>query len=306
MTPREIIAEAGLAPGVLSLVNGRGAVTGEALVRHRLVDLVSFTGGTATGRRIASAAGEGLKAVTMELGGKSANIIFESADFDRALDAALLGVFDNNGQQCLAGSRILVQRSIADRFIEAFAARTKAIRIGDPRDPATELGPVASAAQRERVLEHYARAIDEGAIGLAGGGRPAGLPRGFYVEPVAVEAPSNDLAACQEEIFGPFATIIRFDTAEEAYAIANGTRFGLVSYVWSRDAAQIAEAQERLESGVVWINTPVARELRAPFGGFKESGVGAEGGRACEAFYTRQKTVMTPRRPVALERLGTA
>ncbi len=302
----ELINQAGLPPGVVSLVNGRGAITGDALVRHPKVDLVSFTGGTATGRRIAGAAGEGLKAVTMELGGKSANIIFESADFERALDAALLSVFDNNGQQCLAGSRILVQRSIADRFIAAFAARTKAIRIGDPRDPATELGPVASAVQRDRVLEHHARALAEGARPLAGGGRPAGFERGFYVEPVAVEAPSNEIAACQEEIFGPFATILRFDTAEEAYAIANGTAFGLVSYVWSQDPFQIAEAQERLQSGVVWINTPVVRELRAPFGGFKESGIGAEGGAACEAFYTRQKTVMTPRRPVTLERLGLA
>jgi len=300
----ELFAEAGLPADVVSLVNGRGAVTGEALVSHPQVDLVSFTGGTATGRRIAAAAGAGLKAVTMELGGKSANVIFESADFDRALDAALLGVFDNNGQQCLAGSRILVQRSIADRFIEAFAARTKAIRIGDPRDPATELGPVASAAQRDRVLEFHARALAEGARPLAGGGRPAGLPRGFYVEPVAVEAPSNDLEVCQEEVFGPFATLLRFDTAEEAYALANGTRFGLVSYVWSQDIDQIAQAQERLQSGVVWVNTPVARELRAPFGGFKESGIGAEGGQACETFYTRQKTVMAPRRPVVLERLG--
>ncbi|MEZ6022144.1 MAG: aldehyde dehydrogenase family protein [Hyphomonadaceae bacterium] len=299
----EILSEF-LPEGLVTLVNGRGHVTGEALVQHSGVDLISFTGGTETGKRIAAAAGAGLKPVTMELGGKSANVIFESADFERALDAALVGVFANNGQQCLAGSRILLQASIADRFIEAFAARTRAIRIGDPRDPGTELGPVASAVQRDKVLAAYARAIEEGAKPLAGGKRAAGFERGYYVEPVAVEAPSNELGVCQEEIFGPFATLIRFDTPEHAYQIANGTQFGLVSYVWTRDLAQAMEAQERLQSGVVWINTPVVRELRAPFGGHKQSGIGAEGGAACEAFYTREKTVTTPRATAPIERLG--
>lgn len=299
----EILGEF-LPPGLVSLVNGRGAVTGAALVSHPDVNVISFTGGTETGKAIASAAGAGLKPVTMELGGKSANVIFASADFERALDAALVGVFANNGQQCLAGSRILVQRSIADRFIEAFAARTKAIRIGDPCHPATELGPVASATQRDKVLAAYERAMAQGAGALAGGGRAAGFERGYYVEPVAVEAPSNALEICQEEIFGPFATLIRFEDAEEAYAIANDTRFGLVSYVWTRDLAQAMEAQERLQSGVVWINTPVVRELRAPFGGFKQSGIGAEGGAACEAFYSREKTVSTPRASLPIERIG--
>ncbi len=299
----EILAEI-LPEGVVEVINGRGAVTGAALVSHPDIAAISFTGGTETGRRIAAAAGDALKPVTMELGGKSANIIFESADFERALDAALLGVFANNGQQCLAGSRILVQSTIADRFIEAFAARTKAIRIGAPDDPATELGPVASALQRERVLAAFAEAVEEGARPLAGGQRAPDLARGFYIEPIAVEAPSNALKACQEEIFGPFATIIRFDTEEDAYAIANGTRYGLVSYVWTRDLAQSMRAQERLESGVVWINTPVTRELRAPFGGVKQSGIGAEGGAACEALYTREKSITIPRADFPIERIG--
>ena len=299
----EILTEI-LPEGVVEVINGRGAVTGAALVSHPDIAAISFTGGTETGRRIAAAAGDALKPVTMELGGKSANIIFESADFERALDAALLGVFANNGQQCLAGSRILVQSTIADRFVEAFAARTKAIRIGAPDDPATELGPVASALQRERVLNAFAEALDEGARPLAGGQRAAGFARGFYIDPIAVEAPSNALKACQEEIFGPFATIIRFDTEEDAYAIANGTRYGLVSYVWTRDLAQSIRAQERLESGVVWLNTPVTRELRAPFGGVKQSGIGAEGGAACEALYTREKTITVPRADFTIERIG--
>jgi acyl-CoA reductase-like NAD-dependent aldehyde dehydrogenase len=299
----ELLAEF-LPEGLVGLVNGRGHVTGAALVAHPGVDVISFTGGTETGKRIASIAGANLKAVTMELGGKSANIIFESADFERALDAALVGVFANNGQQCLAGSRILVQNSIADRFIEAFASRTRAIRVGDPCDPRTELGPVASAVQRDKVLSAYVQALGEGARPLAGGTPASAFARGYYVEPIAVEAPSNDLDICQEEIFGPFATLLRFDTAEDAYRIANGTRFGLVSYVWTDDLAQAMQAQERLSAGVVWINTPVVRELRAPFGGWKQSGIGAEGGAACEAFYTREKTVTTPRGAAPIERLG--
>lgn len=291
-------------PGVVQIVNGRGAVTGAALVEHPDTAVISFTGGTETGSRIAEAAGRRLKPVTMELGGKSANIIFASADFERALDAALASVFANNGQQCLAGSRILIQDEIADRFIEAFTARTRAIRIGDPLDPGTELGPVASALQREKVLEAFERAMEDGARPLTGGRRARGFDRGFYVEPTAIEAPTNSLAVCQEEIFGPFATLLRFETAEEAYSIANDTRFGLVSYVWTRDLMQAMEAQERLQSGVVWINTPVVRELRAPFGGHKQSGIGAEGGAACEALYTREKTVTTARADFPIDRLG--
>lgn len=301
----ELLAEF-LPQGLVGLVNGRGHVTGAALVAHPLIDLISFTGGTETGKHIASAAGAALKPVTMELGGKSANIIFDTADLDRALDAALVGVFANNGQQCLAGSRILVQAGIADRFIEAFAERTRAIRVGAPDDPSTQLGPVASAQQRDRMLAFHAQALEEGARPLAGGQRAAGFERGYYVEPIAVEAPSNQIGVCQEEIFGPFATLMRFEDAEDAYRIANDTDFGLASYVWTDRLDQAMEAQERLEAGVVWVNTPVVREIRAPFGGYKQSGIGAQGGAACEAFYSRQKTVTTPRGRVrpAIERLG--
>ena len=289
-----------LPPGVVNLLNGRGHTTGDALVRHSGVDLVSFTGGTATGRAIMAAAGEGLKPATMELGGKSANIIFADADFDRALDAALVGIFTTNGQQCLAGSRILVQRPIAAQFIEAFVARARALRIGHPRDAATELGPLASRKHRDHVLS-----FAPGARVLTGGRAAPGFERGFYVEPTVVQVDDPMDRICQDEIFGPFAAITIFDTAEEAWALANSTRFGLVSYVWSQDIAVAMAAQERLHSGVVWINTPMFRELRAPFGGYGDSGVGAEGGNACEAFYTRQKTISIPRAPVPVRRIGT-
>jgi acyl-CoA reductase-like NAD-dependent aldehyde dehydrogenase len=295
----EILQKA-LPPGVVNLVNGRGHTVGDALVRHPGVDLISFTGGTRTGKAIMAAAGAMLKPTTMELGGKSANIIFDDADFEQALDGALLGIFTNNGQQCLAGSRILVQRGIAGRFIEAFVARAKTIRIGHPRDAETEIGPLASKVH----LDHVASFVPDAARLLTGGRRAQGFERGYYFEPTAVLAASNDDRVCQDEIFGPFAAFMTFDTPEEAYAIANASRFGLVSYVWSQDVSTILEAQERLSSGMVWCNTPMMRELRAPFGGVRESGVGAEGGKACEAFYTRQKSVSIPRRPLTLRKLG--
>ncbi|MES2056545.1 MAG: aldehyde dehydrogenase family protein, partial [Pseudomonadota bacterium] len=300
----ELLQKAGVPAGVVNLLNGRGATTGDQLVRHDDVDLVSFTGGTATGRAIMAAAGAGLKPATMELGGKSANIIFDTADFDQALDAALLSIFTTNGQQCLAGSRILVQRGIAGRFVEAFIARTKALRIGHPLEAGTEIGPLASRRHLDHVLGFVPVTERPGVHILTGGRRAPGFERGNYIEPTVVAVDSIDDRICQEEIFGPFAAVTVFDTAEEAYALANGTRFGLVSYVWSQDIATVMEAQDRLSSGIVWCNTPMMRELRAPFGGYRDSGVGAEGGRAGEAFYTRQKAVSIPRRPLTLRKLG--
>jgi acyl-CoA reductase-like NAD-dependent aldehyde dehydrogenase len=300
----ELLGKAGLPPDVVRLVNGRGAITGEALVRHPLTAVISFTGGTAAGRHILSVAGSLLKPATMELGGKSANIIFASADYERALDAALLSIYSNNGQQCLAGSRILVERPIAQRFIDDFVARTKALRIGSPLDPETELGPLASRRHLEHVLSFTPESDGGGVQLLTGGRRAAGFERGYYIEPTVVLLTDQGHRICQEEIFGPFAAISVFDTAQEAYALANGTRYGLVSYVWSQDVDRLAEAQQALTSGVVWCNTPMMRELRAPFGGIKDSGLGAEGGQACEALYTRAKTISTPRRPLPVRKLG--
>ena len=299
-----LMVDAGVPEGVVNLVNGRGATTGDQLVRHTDVDVVTFTGGTHTGRLIMKAAGENLKPATVELGGKSANIIFDDADFEQAVDGALLGIFTNNGQQCLAGSRILVQRGIADRFIEAFIARARNIRVGHPLDAATELGPLVSQRHMQHVLSFVPEAGLAGHRILTGGKRAPGFDVGCYVEPTIVQVDSNDSRICQEEIFGPFAALMIFDTDEEAYHIANHSRFGLVSYVWSQNINRIMEAQERIAAGIVWCNTPMMRELRAPFGGYKESGVGSDGGKACEAFYTRQKTVSIPRRPLTLRKLG--
>jgi len=300
----ELLHEAGLPPGVVNLINGRGPVTGHALVSHPDIDLVSFTGGTETGRSIMAAAGQNLVPCTMELGGKSANIVFASADPERALDGPLLGIFSNNGQQCLAGSRILLERRIADDFIARFTERARRIRIGDPMDDATELGPLASRSHMHRVLGFVETARADGCSLITGGRQPEGAGEGFYVEPTAVLAPSNAVRVAQDEIFGPFATFLLFDTPDQAIEMANDSRFGLVSYLWSDHLPTVMRASEGLRSGVVWVNTPMMRELRAPFGGYRESGVGREGGAACEAFYTEPKTISIPTVPPVLRKLG--
>lgn len=300
----ELIEETELPAGVINLVNGRGAVTGAALSSHPDIDVLSFTGGTVAGKIIMQAAGANLVPVTLELGGKSANIIFDDADFDRALDGAVLSIFANNGQQCLAGSRILLQEGIAERFFEEFAARARALKIGDPLAPDTEVGPLANKQHFDRVLSYADTAREEGAKILAGGRKAEGFERGYYFEPTVVVASSNKMKVCQEEIFGPFATLETFRTEEEAFAIANDTNFGLNAYVWTQSVERTLAAHRQLQAGVVNVNSPIVRELRAPFGGFKDSGVGREGGKACEDFYTEQKTTTFSTSDNPLHRMG--
>jgi acyl-CoA reductase-like NAD-dependent aldehyde dehydrogenase len=300
----EIFHEAGLPPGVVNLVNGRGAVTGNALVSHPGIDMVGFTGGTGTGRAIAATAGRNLKPVALELGGKSANIIFESANLDRALDGALAGIYGNNGQQCLAGSRILVQRSIADAFIERFVERSRRVRLGDPMSSDTEIGPLAFREHMERVLSYVDVARADGARLLTGGRRSDQFAKGWFIEPTAVMAPANDARVCQEEIFGPFATFLTFDTLDEAIAISNDSKFGLVNYVWSDDLTTVMRCSREIRAGTVWVNTPMMRELRAAFGGFKESGIGRDGPYASLEFFTELKATIIPIDPAPLPRYG--
>jgi len=300
----EILTEAGLPPGVVNLVNGRGQTTGDALVRDPLVRVVSFTGGTHTGRLIASAVAPQLKRVDLELGGKSANIITASANLDDALDGALTSIYTNNGQQCFAGSRILLQREIADTFIELFIARARQIVVGDPLDPRTEMGPLANAAHHERAMSYVGIAQAEGAKLLTGGKRPAHLGQGYYMEPTAMLVESNRSRVCQEEIFGPFATIQIFDHFDEAIRLANESEFGLVSYLWSGELDQCLQAARRIQAGVVLVNTPMNLDLRFPFGGYKDSGVGREGIDGFRHFYTEEKTVTIALKRPAMERLG--
>jgi acyl-CoA reductase-like NAD-dependent aldehyde dehydrogenase len=302
----EIFHEAGLPPGVVNLVNGRGQITGDALVNHAGVDMIGFTGGTGTGRAIAATAGRNLKPVALELGGKSANIICDTADVERALDGALAGIYGNNGQACLAGSRILVQRGIADAYIERFVARSRKIKIGDPMLPSTEIGPLAFEQHMQRVLSYVDVAKADGATLLTGGRRSPEHDKGWFIEPTAVLAPGNDARVCQEEIFGPFATFLTFDTVDEAVAIANASKFGLVSYVWTEDLSTAMRCARDIRAGTVWVNTAMIRDLRAPFGGYKESGIGRDGPQASLEFFTELKATIIPIDPVKGHRYGAA
>lgn len=300
----ELLTEAGVPAGVVNMVNGRGAVTGDALVRHPDVRVVSFTGGTATGRAIAAAGAAGLKRVDLELGGKSANIITRTAVLEDALDGALTSIYTNNGQQCFAGSRILVERAVADEFIARFVARARAIRVGDPLDEQTEVGPLSNAAHAQRVQAHIDSALQEGAELLCGGHRPEGLEKGYFLAPTALRVTSNSARVCQEEIFGPVVTFQVFDDFEQALALANDSNYGLVAYVWSQDLAQMQRAAQVLQAGVVLVNTPMILDLRFPFGGYKDSGVGREGIEGMRHFYTEEKTVTLALKRPAMERLG--
>jgi acyl-CoA reductase-like NAD-dependent aldehyde dehydrogenase len=290
----ELIHETDIPKGVVNLVNGRGQVTGDALISHPEVDVVSFTGGTATGRTIASRAGQNLKPVALELGGKSANIVTASANLERALDGSLLAIYSNNGQQCLAGSRILVDRKIADAFVGKFVKRSEKIRIGDPLDPKTEIGPLAYEAHLKRVLGYVDVAKQDGAELLTGGRRHSGFNKGYYMEPTAVMAKSNAARVCQEEIFGPFATFVAYDDIDEAIAIANQSEFGLVGYVWSEHLPTAMKVSQNMRAGTIWVNTPLTRELRAPFGGYKNSGIGRDSAEDCKTFFTEAKTTTIP------------
>jgi len=300
----ELIGQTDIPDGVVNLVNGRGHVTGDALVSHPDVDVVSFTGGTKTGSLIAKRAGEGLKPVALELGGKSANIICSTANLDRALDGSLLGIYSNNGQQCLAGSRILVESSIADQFIEKFVERSEKIIVDNPMLQETQIGPLCFEDHMKRVLAYVDTAREDGAEVLVGGKRHEAHNRGYYIEPTAVMAPSNETRVCQEEIFGPFATFLTFDDLDEAIQVANDSEFGLVGYVWSEHLPTVMKVSESVRAGTIWVNTPMTRELRAPFGGYKNSGIGRDSASDCMSFFTEEKTTTIPLEDFPMPRWG--
>lgn len=300
----ELLRDAGLPEGVVNLVNGRGEVTGQALVSHPGIDRIAFTGGTATARAIMQSASTHLTPVHMELGGKSANIVFNDADLDRAVDGSLINIFSNNGQICIAGSRILVQRGIVEQFMDQFESRTRKIRVGDPMDPATEVGPLAYEAHMEKVLAYVDIARSEGAEILTGGSRREDLAPGFFVEPTVVLVEDNGLRICQEEVFGPLASIQVFDEPEEAIWIANDSDFGLVGYAWTENLQLALKLQDSIRVGTVWINTPLLRDLRAPFGGMKSSGIGRDGPRQCADFFTEEKATIVPRTPPPMRKMG--
>lgn len=289
----KLLVEGGLPPGVVNVVTG-GAETGAALVRHPEIAKVSFTGSPGVGRKIAAMAGEKLKPVTLELGGKSPNIIFDDADAEAATIGALAGIFGATGQTCVAGSRLFVQRGLYDTIVDRLAERAGKIRLGDPLDPASEMGTVANQPQFDRIMQAIDRAKSDGARLVTGGGRATGdgLGAGLFVQPTIFADARNDMAVAQAEIFGPVLTIIPFDTEEEAVALANDIPFGLASGIWTRDISRAMRLIPQMKSGVVWVNTYRMVAAQAPFGGTKESGFGRERGEAGIQEFTTTRNVM--------------
>ena len=286
--------EAGLPAGVLNIVHGLGPKTGQAIVEHPLIKAISFTGGTATGKGIIQTAGPMFKKLSLELGGKNPNIIFADCDFDEMMFHTLRSSFSNNGQICLCGSRIYIERPLYEKFREEFVKRTNFLKTGDPFSEMTDLGALVSKAHLEKVKSYISLAEVEGGTVLCGGkevqleGEQAD---GYYLRPTVIEGLSNDCRTNQEEIFGPVVTIQPFDTTEEAIALANGTQYGLSATVWTKDINRANRMAEQLQAGIVWINCWMVRDLRTPFGGVKSSGIGREGGLEALRFFTEAKNV---------------
>jgi betaine-aldehyde dehydrogenase len=285
--------ECGLPDGVLNVVTGTGEEVGAHLCSHPDVAKVTFTGSTEVGREVMRRASETLKRVTLELGGKSASIVLEDADLDVAVDAALFGCFTLAGQMCESSTRLLVPESLHDEIVERMVRRTAAIKVGDPRDPATDVGPLVSATQRERVLGYIELAKQEGATIACGGGAPAGeqFEKGFYVEPTILTDVTNDMRVAREEIFGPVLAVIPYATVDDAVAIANDSPYGLAAGVFGSDTQQLLDIAARLESGTVWLNDWHMVDPQYPFGGCKQSGIGRELGPRALDPYTDEKFV---------------
>jgi aminomuconate-semialdehyde/2-hydroxymuconate-6-semialdehyde dehydrogenase len=291
----EICQEAGLPPGVLNIVHGTGSKVGAAIVAHSLVKTLSFTGCTATGAEIARTAGPLFKKVTLELGGKNPNIVFADADVDEVLKTSIRSAFDNQGEICLCGSRIFVEAGAYPDFVERFVARTRRLKVGDPLDTASDQGALISQKHLEKVKAYIRLAQEEGGRILCGGGPPAALGErckdGYYLQPTVIVDLPVDCRVNREEIFGPVVTITPFDNEKEVVRYANSTPYGLSASLWTRDLSRAHRLAEQIESGTVWINCWMLRDLRTPFGGMKNSGVGREGGEEALRFFTEPKTV---------------
>lgn len=290
----EICNDAGLPPGVLNIVHGLGPKAGEAIVRHPKVRAISFTGSTRAGAEIARIAAPMFKKLSLELGGKNPNLIFADCDYERMLETTVASSFNNQGQICLCGSRIYVERPLYERFRSDFVERVGAMRVGDPADPQTRLGAVVSKGHFDKIRSYLELAQQEGGRILCGG-QPVSLPGrlagGYYLAPAVIEGLPLTCRTNQEEIFGPVVTIAPFDTDEEALALANGVPYGLSATVWTNNLRRAQYLSAHLQAGIVWVNCWLLRDLRTPFGGVKQSGVGREGGWDALRFFTETKSV---------------
>ncbi|WP_025777011.1 aldehyde dehydrogenase [Brevibacterium sp. VCM10] len=287
-----IFEEAGLPTGVFNMVNGFGeeGFAGDSLVKHPDVPLISFTGESSTGQTIFANAAPWLKGLSMELGGKSPAVVFADADIEAAVNATIFGVFSLNGERCTAGSRILVEESIYDEFVERYAAQAKRVKVGLPSDPATEVAALVHPEHHEKVMSYVEIGKSEARL-VAGGGRPEGFETGNFVQPTVFADVKSDARIFQEEIFGPVVAITPFSSDEEALELANNTKYGLAAYIWTSDLKRAHNFSQAVESGMVWLNSNNVRDLRTPFGGVKASGLGHEGGYRSIDFYTEQQSV---------------
>jgi aminomuconate-semialdehyde/2-hydroxymuconate-6-semialdehyde dehydrogenase len=290
----KLCMEAGLPNGVLNIVHGLGQKAGQAIVEHPDISAISFTGGTVTGKKIAATAAPMFKKLSLELGGKNPNIIFADCDFEQALHTSIQSSFSNQGEICLCGSRIFVERSIFNRFVEEFVSRTKKLTVGDPQDEQTKVGALVSEAHMKKVLSYVDLAKQEGGNVLTGGkqvklsGRCA---EGYFVEPTVITGLDAFCRTNQEEIFGPVVTIMPFDTEDEVIGYANSTGYGLSATIWTENLKRAHRVAAQVKSGIIWVNCWLFRDLRTPFGGMKQSGVGREGGWEALRFFTEAKNV---------------
>jgi betaine-aldehyde dehydrogenase len=289
----ELMSEAGLPDGVVNIVPGLGSVAGQCIAEHERIAKVAFTGSTATGRRIVTASAGNLKKVQLELGGKGANIVFDDANLVAAVNGSAWAIFHNQGQACIAGSRLLLHERIAEEFLDRFTALAASIRLGNPLDPATEMGPLTSVQHRDRVLGYVDVAREQGGEVLLGGKAPAAaeLARGCYIEPTIVRAKTARDRVAQEEVFGPFVTVLTFKDDAEALQIANGIEYGLGSGLWTRDLQRAHRFAGELRAGMVWINSYKRVNPGSPFGGVGQSGYGREMGFDAMREYTQVKSV---------------
>ncbi len=290
----EVCVEAGLPAGVLNIVHGNGPNAGQSIVDHDDIKAISFTGGTKTGEHIARTIAPKFKKMSLELGGKNPNIIFDDCDYDNALRTSVMSSFANQGQICLCGSRIYIHESIYDKFRDDFVAKVKKLKVGDPSDESSNLGAVVSKDHQEKVLSYIEIAKKEGGTVLTGGNavKPEGrCENGYFIEPTVIEGLGHTCRTNQEEIFGPVVTLQPFSTEEEVLEYANSVKYGLAATVWTQDISRANRVAEQLHSGIVWVNCWLLRDLRTPFGGVKDSGMGREGGFEAMDFFTEPKNV---------------